>query len=75
MPYDQSLDESLWQEKVGVGEYTLEVKVMRYNNGVPKISLQRFRGEMFSKLGRLTVEEAEAMLPLIEKAAQEIKKL
>lgn len=75
MPYDQNLDESLWQKKVEVGEYNLEVKIMRYNKGTPKINLQRFRGERFTKLGRLTMEEAEAVIPLMKHAIEEMKKL
>ena len=74
MPYDASLDKTLWEEKMEVGEFAFEVKVMQYNEGVKKINIQRFRGEMFSKLGRITAEEAEAILPLVQKAVEEIKK-
>lgn len=73
MPYDANLDKSLWEERVEVGDYTLEVKVMQYNEGAKKINIQRFRGERFTKLGRLTAEEAEAVLPLVQKAIAEIK--
>jgi hypothetical protein len=74
MPYEANLDKELWGEKVDVGDYTLEVKVMQYNNGAKKINIQRFRGERFNKLGRLTAEEAEAVIPLVQKAIEEIKK-
>ena len=73
MPYDANLDKSLWEERVDVGEYILEVKVMQYNEGAKKINIQRFRGERFTKLGRLTAEEAEAVLPLVQKAIEQIK--
>ncbi len=74
MPYDANLDKTLWEEKIEVGEYVFEVKVMQYNEGTKKISIQRFRGENFSKLGRITLEEAEAIIPLVQKAVEEIKK-
>ena len=74
MPYDANLDKTLWEEKVEVGDYVFEVKVMQYNEGTKKINIQRFRGEMFNKLGRLTAEEAEAIMPLVQKAVEEIKK-
>jgi len=74
MPYDANLDKTLWEEKVEVGEYIFEVKVMQYNEGTKKINIQRFRGEMFNKLGRITAEEAEAIVPLVQKAIEEVKK-
>lgn len=74
MPYDPNLDKTLWEEKLEVGEYTFAIRVMQYNEGNKKISIQRYRGEMFTKLGRLTAEEAEAILPVVEKAIAEIKK-
>ncbi len=74
MPYDANLDKTLWEEKVEVGDYVFEVKVMQYNEGTKKINIQRFRGEMFNKLGRVTAEEAEAIMPLLTKAIEEAKK-
>jgi len=74
MPYDADLDKTLWEEKVEVGDYVFEVKVMQYNEGTKKINIQRFRGEMFNKLGRVTAEEAEAIMPLLQKAIEEAKK-
>jgi len=74
MPYDADLDKTLWEEKVEVGDYVFEVKVMQYNEGTKKINIQRFRGEMFNKLGRVTPEEAEAIMPLLQKAIEEAKK-
>ena len=74
MPYDANLDKTLWEEKVEVGDYVFEVKVMQYNEGTKKINIQRFRGEMFNKLGRVTPEEAEAIMPLLQKAIEEAKK-
>lgn len=74
MPYDANLDKELWGERIDVGDYAFEVKVMQYNEGTKKINIQRFRGEMFNKLGRITAEEAEAIMPLVQKAVEEIKK-
>ena len=73
MPYDSSLDKQLFT-KVWEGETTtLRVSVYSYNNGVKKLQIGRenqdAEGETrFAKLGRMTKEEVEAILPFIQEA-------
>ncbi len=73
MPYDSSLDAQIftrfWENDNG----KIVVSVYSYNNGARKIQIIREvkdrNGEYaFAKLGRLTKEEAEGILPLIQEA-------
>ena len=73
MPYDSSLDTQVftrfWENDTG----KIVVSVYSYNNGPKKIQIVREvkdkNGEYaFAKLGRLTKEEAQGALPLIEEA-------
>ena len=73
MPYDASLDERVfsksWENEFG----RLMVSVYSYNKGVKKLQLSRenkdAEGELrFAKLGRMTKEEAVAILPFIQEA-------
>ena len=73
MPYDSNLDAQVfsrfWENDSG----KVVVSVYSYNNGPKKIQLVREvkdrNGEYaFAKLGRLTKEEAEGALPLIQEA-------
>ncbi|MBU0457626.1 MAG: hypothetical protein ABH824_04605 [Nanoarchaeota archaeon] len=73
MVFDKSLDKELFSEKVEFERSVITIAVMSYNEGVPKLQLSRENknaaGELgFAKLGRMTKEEVEAVLPLIEKA-------
>ena len=73
MPYDSSLDKQLFT-KSWEGEGTkISVSIYSYNNGMKKLQISRenigAEGEpRFAKLGRLTKEEAEAVLPMIQEA-------
>ncbi len=77
MPYDSSLDKQLFT-KSWEGEGTkISVSVYSYNNGQKKLQISRENvgpeGEpRFSKLGRLTKDEAEAILPFIQEAIKEM---
>ncbi|MDD5409054.1 MAG: hypothetical protein PHC71_03055 [Candidatus Omnitrophica bacterium] len=73
MPYDSNLDAQIfsrfWENDGG----KIVVSVYSYNNGPRKIQIVREikdrNGEYaFAKLGRLTKEEAEGVLPLIQEA-------
>ncbi len=71
--FDKSLDKEMFSESVTVGRSKLTVAIFAYNNGTPKLQLSRenvgAEGDAnFAKLGRLTKEELEAILPLVEKA-------
>lgn len=73
MPYDAGLDEQLFA-KSWEGEGTkITVSIYSYNKGAKKLQISRenqnAEGEYrFSKLGRLTKDEAEAILPHIQEA-------
>ncbi len=73
MPYDATMDKQLFA-KSWEGEGTkITVSIYSYNNGAKKLQISRENftadGEpRFSKLGRLTKDEAEAVLPLMQEA-------
>ena len=73
MPYDSSLDKQSFT-KSWEGEGTkISVSVYSYNNGPKKIQISRENytadGEpRFAKLGRLTKDELEAILPNLQEA-------
>ena len=74
MAFDKSLDKSLFSESVIFETTKITVSVKSYNEGTPKLQVSRENmdqnsGEWrFSKLGRLFKEEAEKVLPLMQKA-------
>ncbi len=70
MPYDSSLDESLFSKSHETETSRLSVSIYSYNKGMKKLQITREnRGPegdyRFSKLGRMTKEEAEAIIPLM----------
>ena len=73
MPYDKSLDEQLYSKTWDSEAGRIVVSVFSYNQGQKKLQISRenrtaddeFR---FAKLGRMTKEEVEAVLPLIQEA-------
>lgn len=71
-PFDASLDESLFSKAWETDIQRLTVSVHSYNKAPKKLQISRenknednFR---FAKLGRMTKEEVEAILPLIQEA-------
>ena len=73
MPYDAGLDKEMFGKSVENDMGRLSVKIMSYNEGVKKLQISRERRDQegeykFAKLGRLTKEEAESVLPLIQEA-------
>ena len=73
MPYDSSLDEKLFSKSWEDDDSKISVSVYSYNKGLKKLQISRetkdAEGEpRFAKLGRLTKEEATAILPLIQEA-------
>lgn len=71
--FDKSLDKELFVESAELERGRINVSVMAYNEGVPKLQITRENknasGEYtFTKLGRLSKEELDAIMPLIEKA-------
>ena len=78
MPYDKNLDQALYSESVEFETSKITVSVMSYNGGTPKLQISRENrdtnsGEYrFAKLGRMLKEEAEAVLPLVQKALEKM---
>jgi len=78
MPFDQSLDKELFGEEFEFETTKIRVSVMSYNEGQKKLQISRQNrnqnsGEYsFSKLGRMTKEEAEKVLPLMTKAIEKM---
>ncbi|MGH7197118.1 MAG: hypothetical protein ACREH5_00015 [Candidatus Omnitrophota bacterium] len=73
MPYDSSLDKQLFTKSWEGNDTKINVSVYSYNNGVKKLQIGRenltAEGETrFAKLGRLTKEELEAILPYLQEA-------
>lgn len=74
MAFDKSLDKELFSETAEFEVTRVTVSVFSYNEGTPKMQVSRENRNMesgefrFSKLGRMTKEEAEAVIPLMQKA-------
>lgn len=73
MAFDKELDKELFTESLDFIKSKVTVSVFSYNNGTPKLQMSRenknAEGELsFAKLGRLTKEEVEKIMPLMEKA-------
>lgn len=73
MAYDNSLDKEIFSKSFESGSSRITVSIYSYNNGKPKLQLSRETTEgdgnyKFAKLGRLTKEEAEKIMPLMQEA-------
>jgi len=73
MPYDKELDKCVFTKTWENENERLTASIYSYNKGTKKLQLTRenknSQGEFrFAKLGRLTKEEIEALLPLIKEA-------
>ncbi len=71
MPYDKELDECVFKIIWENENERLTASIYSYNKGTKKLQLTRenknSKGELrFAKLGRLTKEEVDALLPLIQ---------
>ena len=70
MPYDKELDECVFAKSWENEQERLTASIFSYNQGIKKLQLTRenknAKGELrFAKLGRLTKEEIDALVPLI----------
>jgi len=77
MPYDAALDKEIFSKSVENEMGRLSVKVMSYNSGANKLQISRERRGQeddfkFAKLGRMTKEELESVLPLIQEAQSQM---
>jgi len=73
MPYDPNLDEVLFSKAWENEGEKLTVSIYSYNKGQKKLQISRenrnAQGELrYAKLGRMTREETEGVLPLIQEA-------
>ena len=71
MPYESSKDETLAEETIERGDYLLKVSLYSYDGAKPKLQLSRILlkdgREQFAKLGRLTIEDVESIIPAMKK--------
>jgi len=70
MPYDPNLDECIASKSLENEMGKIVVSVYAYNQGQKKMQLSRENKDKqgnlrFAKLGRMTKEEIEGLLPLI----------
>lgn len=76
MPYDAALDQELFKESKEFEGTRINVSVFSYNGGEKKLQIGRENisneNWRFSKLGRMTKEEAEAVVPAIQKALEQM---
>jgi len=73
MPYDASLDKEIFSKSHENDDGKITVSVHSYNNGPKKLQIVRENrdqegGLRFAKLGRMTKDEAQAILPFIQEA-------
>jgi predicted transcriptional regulator len=73
MPYDSSLDAQVFSRFFENDNGKIAVSIYSYNSGPKKLQIVREvkdrNGEFsFAKLGRLTKDEIEGVLPLIQEA-------
>lgn len=75
MAFDPSLDKELNKKEKAFDDTKIIVSVMSYNGGKPKIQISRQNrnenGWIFSKLGRLTEEEAKALSQMLQEILEE----
>lgn len=75
MAYDRELDECLFSKSEEKESERLIVGIYSYNKGMKKLQLSRENKDnqgnfKFAKLGRLTKEEVELLLPLLQEAVK-----
>ena len=72
MPYDAALDVASFKELISFENTRVTVGVFSYNGAPKKLQITRenlIDGSWnFTKLGRMTKEEAQAVLPIMVKA-------
>ena len=71
--FDKSLDKELFSETIAFETSRITVGIFSYNDGEKKMQVSRENmnqnGEWsFAKLGRMFREEAEKVIPVMEKA-------
>ncbi|MBI4707486.1 MAG: hypothetical protein HY761_06140 [Candidatus Omnitrophica bacterium] len=77
MPYDINLDKQVFAKSLDTEEGRVNVSVFSYNNGPKKLQITREvknrEGQLtFTRLGRLSKEEAEGIMPFIKEALNQM---
>jgi len=77
MPYNADLDKELFGKAWEEERTRIRVRVFSYNQGPKKIQITRENKDSedqfrFTKLGRLTKEEVEGILPLLKEALEKM---
>ena len=77
MAYDSSLDQQVFVKEFAGEKGKLSVSVYSYNNGPKKLQISRENKDSegnnrFAKMGRLTKEEVQGILPLLQEAVKEL---
>ena len=75
MPYDQSLDVSSFKETKEFADTRITVGVFSYNEGTKKLQVSRENQNQneewrFAKLGRMTKDEVQEIIPIMAKAIE-----
>lgn len=74
MPYDKSLDMETFKETKEFEDTKITIGVFSYNGGAKKLQVVRENRQdgdwRFTKLGRMTKEEAQEIIPIMMKAVE-----
>ncbi len=75
MPYDKSLDVDSFKEVKEFEDTRITVGVFSYNEGPKKLQLSRENKNQseewrFAKLGRMSKDEAQEIIPIMMKAVE-----
>lgn len=75
MPYEKTLDVETFKEVKDFADTRITIGVYSYNNGPKKLQIvrenQTQEGEWrYTKLGRMTKEEAKEIIPILIKAME-----
>ena len=78
MAFDKNLDKELFAETAAFETSRIKVGVYSYNDGEKKMQISRENMNQdgqwsFAKLGRMFKDEAEAILPLMQKALKHME--
>ena len=73
MPYDANLDKEVFTKSWENDDGKITVSIHSYNNGPKKLQIVRENRDQegafrFAKLGRVTKDELQAILPFIQEA-------
>lgn len=78
MAFDKELDKQIYEEEIEAVNSVIKVGVYSYNEGPKKLQMIRqnknAEGELkFAKLGRLAKEEAEKVIPAMQRAVEKME--